>query len=97
MPDVFVAGLDGQTSKKIDILNDNLAEAIALSLAVKQARWNLKGAGIIGVHELLDDVADRLRDGADLMAKRAVVLGSVARGPRPADAETAKKDAYPIE
>jgi starvation-inducible DNA-binding protein len=97
MPDVFVAGLDGQTRKKIDILNDNLVEAIALTLAVKQANWNLKGAGFIGVHELLDDVADRLRDGADLMAKRAVVLGRVARGTREADAETAKTDAYPIE
>jgi starvation-inducible DNA-binding protein len=98
MPEAFVAGLDGQTRKKaIDILNENLAEVIALTLAVKQAHWNLKGAGFIGVHELLDDVADRLRDGADLMAERAVILGGVARGTLEVAAEAAKMDAYPVE
>lgn len=98
MPDAFVAGLDGQTRKKsIDILNANLSEAIALTLAVKQAHWNLKGAGFIGVHELLDDVATRLRDGADLMAERAVILGGFAKGTLEVVAETAKMDAYPIE
>jgi starvation-inducible DNA-binding protein len=98
MPDVFVAGLDGQTRKKaIAILNENLAEVIALTLAVKQAHWNLKGAGFIGVHELLDDVADRLRDSADLMAERAVILGGFARGTLEVAAETAKMDAYPVE
>ncbi|MBU2360598.1 MAG: DNA starvation/stationary phase protection protein Dps [Alphaproteobacteria bacterium] len=98
MPDVFVAGLDGQTRKKsIDILNANLAEGIALTLAVKQAHWNLKGQGFIGVHELLDDVAARLRDGTDLLAERAVILGGFARGTQEVVADTAKMEPYPVE
>ena len=98
MPDVFVAGLDGQTRQKsIDILNANVAEGIALTLAVKQAHWNLKGAGFIGVHELLDDVADRLREGVDLMAERVVILGGFARGTQEVVADTAKMPAYPVE
>lgn len=98
MPDVFVAGLDGQTRQKsIDILNANLAEGIALTLAVKQAHWNLKGQGFIGVHELLDDVAARLRDGTDLLAERAVILGGFARGTQEVVANTATMEAYPVE
>ena len=98
MPDVFVAGLDGQTRQKsIDVLNDCVAETIALRLAVKQAHWNLKGAGFIGVHELLDDVSARLGESTDTMAERAVILGGFARGTVEAVAETSGMDAYPIE
>jgi len=98
MPEVFVAGLDGQTRKKvIDLLNNNLTEVIALTLAVKQAHWNLKGPGFIGVHELLDEVADRLREGADLIAERAVILGGIARGTLEVAADTAAMPAYPVE
>lgn len=98
MPDVFVAGLDGQTRKKsIDVLNECVAETIALRLAVKQAHWNLKGAGFIGVHELLDDVSARLGESTDTMAERAVILGGFARGTLENVVETAGMDAYPVE
>ena len=98
MPEAFVEGLDDQTRHKmIDLLNARLADMVALTLAVKQAHWNLKGPGYIGVHELLDEVADRLRDGADLMAERAVILGGYAKGTiEQAAAETAV-EAYPLE
>ena len=95
MPEHFVSGLDqGTRTKMVDLLNENLAEAIALTLAVKQAHWNLKGAGFIGVHELLDDVADRLRDAADLMAERTVILGGFAVGTIEAVSKAAKMTAY---
>ncbi len=98
MPDMFVAGLDGQARKKsIDVLNASLAETIALRLAVKQAHWNLKGPGFIGVHELLDDVSARLGESADTMAERVVVLGGFARGTLEVVADTALMDAYPVE
>ena len=84
-------------TKMVDLLNANLKETIALTLAVKQAHWNLKGRGFIGVHELLDDVADRLRDGADLMAERAAILGGFAEGTIEAVAKDATLEAYPIE
>ncbi|KQI70149.1 DNA-binding protein [Loktanella sp. 3ANDIMAR09] len=98
MPEAFVAGLDGQTREKvINILNDNLVEMQALNMAVKQAHWNLKGPGFIGVHELLDDVAARLRDGIDTIAERTVILGGYARGTLEVAADKAKMTAYPVE
>jgi starvation-inducible DNA-binding protein len=98
MPEHFVEELDqGVRTKMVKLLNANLSNTIALTLAVKQAHWNLKGRGFIGVHELLDDVADRLREGADLMADRAVILGGFAEGTLEAAAESAEVEAYPIE
>lgn len=98
MPESFVSGLNDQTRHKmIDLLNARLADTVALTLAVKQAHWNVKGAGYIGVHELLDEVADRLRDGADQMAERAVILGGFAKGTAEVVAEKSTVDAYPVE
>lgn len=98
MPEAFVAGLDGQTRKKsITVLSETLTDTIAMTLAVKQAHWNLKGPGFIGVHELLDEVADRLRDGADLMAERIVILGGTADGTVETVAKGSKVKAYPVD
>jgi len=98
MPEHFVEELDqGVRTKMVDLLNANLSNAIALSLAVKQAHWNLKGRGFIGVHELLDDVAARLNEGVDVMAERAVILGGYAKGTLEVVADNATVDAYPVE
>lgn len=98
MPTHFVEELNQDArTQMIDLLNANVANGIALTLAVKQAHWNLKGAGFIGVHELLDDVADRLREGVDLMAERAVILGGFAKGTSEVVSEKATMEAYPVE
>ena len=97
MPEAFVNGLNDNTRKKtIDLLNARLTDVIALTLAVKQAHWNLKGRGFIGVHELLDEVADRLREGADMIAERAVILGGQADGTAEVVAQKAEMEAYPL-
>src|SRR3712207_3303912 len=81
MPENFAEGLDPQSRHRVvNLLNGTLADAIALTLAVKEAHWNLKGPGFIGVHELLDEVADRLQENVDDMAERAVALGGLAKG-----------------
>jgi starvation-inducible DNA-binding protein len=98
MPTNFAGGLNQDTrSQVIDLLNANLVNTISLTLAVKQAHWNLKGSGFIGVHELLDDVADRLRESADTMAERAVILGGHAKGTVEIVAEKSTLEAYPLE
>lgn len=98
MPEHFVEELDqGVRTKMVTLLNANLANTVALTLAVKQAHWNLKGRGFIGVHELLDEVADRLREGADLMAERAVILGGFAKGTLEVAAKESEVEAYPVE
>ena len=98
MPEAFVSGLNDNTrTKTIDLLNARLSDVISLAMAVKQAHWNLKGRGFIGVHELLDEVADRLRDSSDMIAERAVILGGIARGTTEVVAEDTTMAAYPIE
>ncbi len=98
MPEAFVAGLNDNTRNKIvDLLNARLSDVISLTLAVKQAHWNLRGPGFIGVHELLDDVAERLRDSSDLIAERAVILGGIARGTAEVVSDQTTMTPYPVE
>ncbi len=81
MPENFAPYMESNSAATvIDTLNARLRDTIALTLAVKQAHWNLKGPGFIGVHELLDDVADHLRESSDMMAERAVIMGGLADG-----------------
>ena len=98
MPEAFVEGLTRETRQKmVDLLNARLSDTIALTLAVKQAHWNLKGTGFIGVHELLDDVADRLRAASDLMAERAAILGGQAQGTVETVAKGSNVEPYPTD
>lgn len=98
MPESFVAGLDSQTqSQMIDLLNARLADSTDLTLAVKQAHWNMRGSGYIGVHELLDDIADRLREHSDMMAERVAVMGGFAKGTTQEAAKNTTLAPYPVE
>jgi starvation-inducible DNA-binding protein len=98
MPESFAEGLPQKTrTAMIDLLNGRLADTIALTLAAKQAHWNMKGKGFIGVHELMDEVADRLRDGADLMAERVVILGGLAQGTVEVVAKGGNIEPYPTD
>ena len=98
MPATFVDRLSAETrDRMIGLLNERLVDAIDLTLATKQAHWNLKGPSFIGIHELLDAVAVRLRGHADLLAERCVILGGTARGTAQAVADGTSLEAYPPE
>ena len=98
MPQAFVTNLSDNTRQQmIGLLNDRLADAIHLKLAVKQAHWNIKGPGFIGIHELLDDVADRLEEGIDTIAERCVILGGNAEGTLAAVSSNSTLEPYPID
>ena len=91
MPESFVTGIDQQTQEQMcELLNARLADGIDLRLAVKQAHWNLRGRGYIGVHELLDEVSARLGEGTDMM-------GGFARGTSQVVAKQTDLEAYPVE
>ena len=98
MPTPFVNNLDAPAREAmIDVLNDRLADALALSLAVKQAHWNVKGTSFIGFHEFLDEVAGRMNEHADSLAERAVILGGYAKGTVEVTARESDVEAYPVE
>ena len=81
----------------IGLLNENLADAIHLSLQAKQAHWNVKGPAFLPLHELFDKLYDEAGDWADLLAERAVQLGGVAAGTLAEVAKQTKLQAYPTE
>ena len=98
MPTAFVTHLaDNARQEMIGLLNDRLADCVDLTLAVKEAHWNVKGTGFIGFHELLDEVAERMRNHSDLIAERAVILGGFARGTTQVAAEKSTLKPYPLE
>ncbi|MGR3540067.1 MAG: DNA starvation/stationary phase protection protein Dps [Hasllibacter sp.] len=94
----FVSGLEDNARKAvIDLLNARIADLVDLTLAVKQAHWNLKGTGFIGVHELLDEVADHLRDSVDTMAERCQIIGGQAEGTLQAAGARSQMTPYPTD
>ena len=98
MPEAFVRNLNSNARTEMAaLLNARLADAIDLTLAVKQAHWNIKGSSFIGIHELLDDVADRCREHSDLIAERCVILGGQARGTTQTVASETDLTPYPVE
>lgn len=53
---------------------------IDLSLATKQAHWNLVGPNFKAVHEQLDEVVETFREHSDELAERMITLGTPPDG-----------------
>ena len=81
----------------IDLLNQQLADALDLSLQAKQAHWNVKGPNFITLHELFDEVVKALSEYADDIAERAVELGGTALGTARVAAQTSRLPEYPLD
>jgi starvation-inducible DNA-binding protein len=95
---VNVKGLSDNARKTaIAELNARLADALALSAAIKQAHWNVKGRNFIAVHELLDTVKARLDEHVDMMAERVQVLDGVAVGTVEKVAKASTLKEYPTD
>jgi starvation-inducible DNA-binding protein len=84
-------------SAVIALLNARLADAIDLSLATKQAHWNLKGPQFIAVHEMLDTFRAQLDVHTDTVAERVAQLDGIALGTSQAVAKASQLEAYPTE
>jgi starvation-inducible DNA-binding protein len=61
-------------------LQDILVALIDLSLAGKQAHWNIIGPNFRSLHLQLDELIDYWREAADEVAERAVALGYAPDG-----------------
>jgi len=95
---VNVKGLSDNARKTaISELNARLADGLALSMAIKQAHWNVKGVNFIAVHELLDTVNANLQGHLDTMAERVQVLDGVAEGTAEVVAKTSTLKPYPTD
>ncbi len=86
---------DNARKTSIDELNARLADAIALSMAIKQAHWNVKGPNFIAVHELFDTVYANNQAQVDTMAEQVQTLDGVAAGTAEVVAKAATLKAYP--
>src|SRR5918995_3742456 len=80
----------------IGLLNQRLADAIDLQTQCKQAHWNVKGPGFIGLHKLFDEINDDVEEYVDLIAERAVQLGGVAEGTAGVVAQRTSLAGYPL-
>lgn len=93
---VNLQGLSDNARKTaIAELNARLADAVALSAAIKQAHWNVKGRNFIAVHELFDSVFANLQEHVDTMAERVQQLDGVAIGTVEKVAKASSLKEYP--
>ena len=81
----------------VQLLNQQLADALDLALQAKQAHWNVKGPSFIALHELFDQVVDELFEHADDLAERAVELGGTALGTARIAAEASRLPEYRLD
>ena len=81
----------------IELLNQQLADALDAALQAKQAHWNVKGPNFIALHELFDEVVDELFEHADDLAERAVELGGTAFGTARTAASASRLPEYPLD
>lgn len=79
------------------LLNARLADGIDLALLTKQAHWNLKGPGFIGVHLMLDGFRKELDDHVDTVAERIAQLGGIAFGTTQTTAASTSLRPYPTD
>jgi len=81
----------------IEMLNQQLSDAVDLGLQAKQAHWNVKGEEFIALHKLFDEFAEALAGYVDVIAERAVQLGGTALGTNRMSADNTRLEEYPIE
>jgi starvation-inducible DNA-binding protein len=90
--------LSEQTRKAMcGLLQANLADGVDLVSHIKQAHWTLRGPNFIGLHELLDDLYEKVSEKVDLIAERIATLGGQAEGTVDVSAQHSRLPKYPLD
>ncbi|KKP35906.1 MAG: Ferritin Dps family protein [candidate division TM6 bacterium GW2011_GWF2_32_72] len=79
----------------ISKLNSLLGSSIDLKYVLKQAHWNVKGAGFYSTHLLFDLIAGELETAVDDIAERITALGGTALGTIQEAVKSTKLIVYP--
>ncbi|MBI1787064.1 MAG: DNA starvation/stationary phase protection protein Dps [Acidobacteria bacterium] len=79
----------------VQLLNQQLADAVDLYSQTKQAHWNVKGPQFFSLHQLFDKLAGELEGHIDSLAERATALGGTARGTLRQAAAVSRIPEYP--
>jgi starvation-inducible DNA-binding protein len=80
-----------------DQLNQHLADLTDLFTQTKHAHWNVKGRQFYALHQLFDDLAEKVEDAVDEVAERVTALGGLARGTARAAAENSRLEEFPVD
>lgn len=64
----------------VALLNQTLVDLLDLHYQVKHAHWNVQGPAFIALHQLFDQLADRVEEHADDVAERITAFGGLANG-----------------
>jgi starvation-inducible DNA-binding protein len=78
----------------LDVLDKGVATSMQLQLLCKMAHWNCRGPEFVGLHQLFDEIADRLCEQADTLAERAVAIGGYVECDAATIAEKGQTEAF---
>jgi starvation-inducible DNA-binding protein len=81
----------------VALLNQHLADTFDLYSQTKQAHWNVKGAEFYQLHELFDELAEKVLGYVDIIAERATALGGMAMGTARMAAANSRLEEYPTD
>ena len=84
-------------ARSVTLCNQLLADLMDLYSQVKHAHWNVKGPQFYQLHELYDELAEKLQAYADEVAERATQLGGVAHGTVRMAASATRLEEFPLE
>lgn len=88
---------DNAKQVSINVLQGNLADAVDLYNATRQAHWNVKGPHFGSLHRLFEEFYQALQTSTDDLAERIVQLGGTAQGTTQVLAGTTRLPPYPTD
>lgn len=72
-----------------------LIHLVDLNSQVKQAHWNIEGAGFLSFHKQLDDIYSYFEEAVDELAERIRALGEPANGAPKTIVQESELEAFP--